>query len=216
MSLQFRGDKVIEPVHRKSTYHSEQEKRDGQIIHNLSDKYLLSDISCNEPIIVLGGAPGVVEEYESIKSMPHKLMLVNYHFLHLYNPDYLVFLDNPHLGNITDFKREVYSNTSAIRFCLTPSFTDVWLKDTPTRKNSGIFAVWLALQITVGKVYPLGFTHYTGTDSYSEDSMMWDVNPIKPGVKRTNTIELWRETLKNVDLNRLIWSNNELKQLIEQ
>ena len=150
----------------------------------------------DRPIAVLGGGPSLPSD---LLELPKDCLYIscNHHAFRLIDPDYMVFLDSPHLKSHSKEFRDLVKNPKCKRislkeiehtdyYCIN-EFPDIRVNDT------GMFATWIAAYLTTGNVYLCGIgmrakddrTHFydTGTGTF------WG------GSTFTTKLHLWKQII---------------------
>lgn len=130
-----------------------------------------------QPIAVIGGGSTAMQD---LKGLPGDCLYyaVNFHFLEkgLFDFTYLSFLDRPSMGRNAVKKMKLYKEFNGVRITNQIEYTDINIvKEEPLIcGDTGIFALWIALYLTTGKVYVCGMDNRTGAKMHSNESHVYE------------------------------------------
>lgn len=186
-----------------------------RMIHTWEDypktKPDLSDYpKVNRDIAVIGGGPTAPDDYKQcIENGIDYFISANWHGLLLHDCDVVTFLDPPN-----ERSQEKLKHFEGAKISKLVDHTDVYVvnefpDDLSFINDTGMFSVWLAGQLTKGKVYMCGFTLRQGTEEHFHNEIP------TPKVRWTmpyyRLAQYWNKVLDYVGRDRVIPLSGPLK-----
>lgn len=140
----------------------------GVKINNVDKLINLANRHLNETALILGGGPSLVPDIQRAPQNALKIA-VNDHAFHVgIQPDYMVFMDDPHLKpELLRIVNEFSSEHKGLRVTEDLAFTDIDLRGVVRPDaRSGIWATWFAMYLGCAPIVLCGMDLYTTGNVY--------------------------------------------------
>ena len=123
----------------------------------------MTNLHLNQTALILGGGPSLVPDIQ--RAPPNALKIaVNDHAFHVgIKPDYMVFMDDPHIKpELLRIVNEFSSEQKGLRVTEDLAFTDIDLRGVVRPDaRSGIWAAWFAMYLGCAPIILCGMDLYT-------------------------------------------------------